>query len=268
MEGMLTWAVAGLTALFLAASGPTPAVELEYLQHSGWLIKTPGHVLLFDYVESLSPTRQLPSDLRLGADSFDERQIVVFVSHSHADHFFPGLREWAARRPSILFVVGWPDSGLPNAKVMKPREVWSSDGLRVAATASTDEGVGFLVSVDGLTVFHGGDLARWVEAVDKPFMGEIAWLKEQKQPIDIAFFAVATGGPCEPRPAIWEGVEAAARELSPRVLIPMHVGCPARLDIYERFRTEVGPQLPDTQVVAPSRLGQTFQYDGERVTPE
>ena len=265
---MLTWAVAGLTALLAAAPGPGPAVELEYLQHSGWLIETPGHVLLFDYVESLSPTNQLPSDLRLGPDSFDERQLVVFVSHGHADHFFPGLREWAAKRPRILFVVGWPDSGLPHAKVMKPREVWWSGGLRVAATASTDEGVGFLVSVDGLTVFHGGDLARWVEALDKPFMAEIMWIKEQKQPIDIAFFAIATGAACEPRPAIWQGVQAAARELGPRVLIPMHVGCPGRLDIYERFRTDVGPRLPGTQVIAPSRRGQKFQYDGKRVAPE
>ncbi len=265
---MLTWAVAGLTAVLAAAPGPEPAVELEYLQHSGWLIETPGHVLLFDYVESLSPTKQLPPDLRLSPDSFDERPVVVFVSHGHADHFFPGLKEWAAERPGIRFVVGWPGSGLPGAKVMKPREVWSSGGLRVAATDSTDEGVGFLVSVDGLTVFHGGDLARWSEALDEPFMSEIGWLEEQKQPIDIAFFAVATGAACDPRPAIWQGVRAAARELRPRVLIPMHVGCPDRLDIYERFRKEVGPRLPGTQVVAPSRRGQRFRYDGERVTPE
>jgi L-ascorbate metabolism protein UlaG (beta-lactamase superfamily) len=265
---MLNWTFAVLTAGLAALTVPKPAAELQYLQHSGWLIKTPDHVLLFDYVESLSPSNQLPADLRLSPDSFDERQVLIFVSHSHADHFFPGLREWAARRPSIRFFVGWPDSGLTGAKVMKPREVWSSDGLTVAATASTDEGVGFLVSVDGLTVFHGGDHARWVEALDEPFMAEIRWLEEQNQPIDIALFAVATGGPCEPRPAIWDGVLAAARVLIPRVLIPMHVGCPDRLDIYQRFRVKIGPQLPGTQVVAPSRLGQKFRYEDGRITAE
>jgi hypothetical protein len=54
------------------------------------------------------------------------------------------------------------------------------------------------------------------------------------------------------------GEGAAARELAPRVLIPMHVGCPERLDVYERFRGE-------PQVVAPSRLGQKFQYQDGRV---
>ena len=263
---MLRWAVAAVAALLAAVPGPKPAAELEYLQHSGWLIKTPGHVLVFDYVESLSPTNELPPELRLSTDSFDQRPVVVFVSHSHADHFFPGVTAWAAKRPRIQYVVGWPGSGLPEAKVMQPREVWSSDGLRVAAIAATDDGVGFLVSVDGLTVFHGGDHARWVDAIDEPFMAEIMWLKQQKQPIDIALFAIATGGPCEPRPAIWQGVHAAARELAPRVLIPMHVGCPERLDVYEGFRGEFAQQLPGTQVVAPSRLGQKFRYQNGRVS--
>jgi L-ascorbate metabolism protein UlaG (beta-lactamase superfamily) len=263
---MLRWAVAAVAALLAAVPGPKPAAELEYLQHSGWLIRTPGHVLVFDYVESLSPTNELPPELRLSTDSFDQRPVVVFVSHSHADHFFPGVAAWAAKHPGTQFVVGWPGSGLPEAKVMQPREVWSSNGLRVAAIAAGDEGVGFLVSVDGLTVFHGGDHARWVDAIDQPFMAEIMWLKQQQQSIDIAMFAIATGGPCEPRPAIWEGVRAAARELAPRVLIPMHVGCPERLDVYERFRGEFAQQLPGTQVVAPSRLGQKFQYQDGRVT--
>jgi L-ascorbate metabolism protein UlaG (beta-lactamase superfamily) len=265
---MLKWAVAAGAALLAAVPAPKPSAELQYLQHSGWLIKTPGHVLLFDYVESLSPTNQLPADLRLSANSFDQRPVVVFVSHGHADHFFPGLAAWAAKRPGIRFVVGWSGSGLPNAKIMQPREVWSSDGLSVAAIASTDEGVGLLVSADGLTVFHGGDHARWVDAIDEPFMAEIRWLEQQKQQIDIALFAAATGGPCELRPAIWQGVQAAARELAPRVLIPMHVGCAERLDIYERFRAQVGPELPSTRVVAPSRLGQKFRYEDGKMSIE
>jgi hypothetical protein len=43
-------------------------------------------------------------------------------------------------------------------------------------------------------------------------------------------------------------------------LIPMHVGCSDRLDLYERFRTEIGGQLSATQVVAPTRIGESFRY--------
>ncbi len=48
---------------------------------------------------------------------------------------------------------------------MQPHETWSSGGLTVTAIRSTDEGVGFLVSVDRLSILHAraemsGDLPR------------------------------------------------------------------------------------------------------------
>jgi hypothetical protein len=49
-------------------------------------------VLVFDYVEILPQGTQLPGDLRLTADSFDERRVVVFVSHGHVDHFSPVIQ--------------------------------------------------------------------------------------------------------------------------------------------------------------------------------
>jgi L-ascorbate metabolism protein UlaG (beta-lactamase superfamily) len=66
---------------------------------------------------------------------------------------------------------------------MQPRETWSSDGLVVRATGSTDQGVGFLVTVDGLTLYHAGDHARWAESDDQAFMAEIQWLKNVGPPI-------------------------------------------------------------------------------------
>ena len=265
---MVKWALMAVAILLQAEVGIEPSAELQYLLHSGWLVKTAGHVLVFDYVERHPSQVELPAELRLNVGSFDQRPVVVFVSHSHGDHFFSGLASWAAKRSNIRFVVGWPGSGLPGAKAMQPPEVWSSDGLRVAATDSTDEGVGFLVTVDGLTLLHGGDHARWVDSIDEAFMKEIRWLQGQQQAIDIALFAVATGGTCEPRPAIWEGVRAAAEELAPHVLIPMHVGCPDQFRIYKRFRDEVAKQLSGIQVAAPARLGQVFRYEDGRLVGE
>jgi L-ascorbate metabolism protein UlaG (beta-lactamase superfamily) len=114
---------------------------LQYLQHSGWIVRTAAHVLVFDYVESLPQGSQLPVDLRLTADAFDERRVVVFVSHGHLHHFSPVIQGWARKRPDIQYVVGWPGANLPGAKVMQPRETWSSDGLIVRATGSTDQGM-------------------------------------------------------------------------------------------------------------------------------
>ena len=34
-------------------SRAAPDVDLQYLQHSGWIVRTPMHVLVFEYVERL-----------------------------------------------------------------------------------------------------------------------------------------------------------------------------------------------------------------------
>lgn len=246
--------------ILLAAALAQSIAEVQYLQHSGWIVRTAEHVLVFDYVENLPSGVPLPAALRLSAESFDRRRVIVFVSHAHADHLSPVIAAWFQKRPDIQYVLGSPEGLLPGAKVMRPRETWQSGEVVVSTTGSTDQGVGFLVTVDGVTLYHAGDLARWSESDDQAFMNEIRWLEEREQPIDIAFLPIATGAACDPRPSIWDGVRAAASLLAPRILMPMHVGCADRLDLYARFREEIGSQLPRTKVVSPSRLGESFRY--------
>ena len=267
---MPRFAIAGLLLGSMAAPGQAPAggatAELRYFQHSGWLVKTAAHVLVFDYVEAIPGGNVLPAALALSPRDLDGKQAVVFVSHGHVDHYWPGIGEWSRQRPGIRYVVGWPDSHLPGAHAMKPHETWSPGDLLVATTGSTDEGVGFLVTVDGLTLYHAGDHARWADQDAKAFDSEIRWLKNLGSRIDLAFFPVATGMACDPRPSIWQGVRDAALELKPRVLIPMHVQCVDKLDVYERFRSSVQDDLDGTAVVAPARLGEHFHYEAGRLS--
>ncbi len=260
-------AVACTAALAGGTAAPPPEAELRYLQNAGWLVRTPGHVLVFDYVDSIPGADPLPSGVAPDPVEFGDRQVMVFVTHAHGDHFSPAVFEWAARRPGIQYVLGWSMEGRDKAThVMSPREEWSSSGVNVKTTGSTDEGVGFLVTVDGLTLYHAGDHALWSENAAEAFGAEIQWLKAQGTSIDLAFFPVATGYACEPRPSIWKGVESAARELRPRVLVPMHVRCVAKLDLYEKFRAEVGPRLGETAVVAPAERGDRFRYAAGKLT--
>jgi len=157
--------------------------------------------------------------------------------------------EWARKRPDIQYVVGWPAANLAAAKAMQLHETWSSGGLSVKTTGSTDEGVGFLVAVDGLTLYHAGDHARWAASDDQAFMAEIRWLKAECQPIDVALLPIATGAACDPRPSIWDGVRSAALELMPRVLIPMHVGCADRLEWRLAADLSVGRTMPRPTVL-------------------
>jgi L-ascorbate metabolism protein UlaG (beta-lactamase superfamily) len=265
--------VGPLLGAALLAGGPQLAVDgsavaaadIRYLLNSGWLVLTRGHVLIFDYVESVGSvygTETLPRGLAPAFDNYGDRRVVVFVTHSHADHYSPSVFEWAAKNSAIQYLVGSPLPGqAQSARGMNPHEDWSSGGLRVRTTGSTDQGVGFLVAADGITVFHAGDHALWSDSSTEPFEAEIQWLKSQGASIDVAFFPIATGFACEPRPSIWKGVLAAARQIRPRVLVPMHVRCTSQLSLYERFREEISPQLTGTQVVAPSASGEWFRYE-------
>lgn len=168
-------------------------------------------------------------------------------------------------RPGIQYVAG---SGvdLPGATVTMPRKTWAFQGLLVKTTGSTDEGVGLLMTVYGVTLCHVGDHARWADSLEEDFMQEMRWLSTNGPRIDVALFPVATGMVCDPRVSIWQGVRAAAALLAPRVLTPMHVGCPDRFDLYARFQAEVGSDLPGTQVVAPSRRAEVFWYTAGAAT--
>ena len=64
--------------------------------------------------------------------------------------------------------------------------------MEIWTIKSTDEGVGFLVKVDGLVVFHGGDHAYWGGSIDS-FSREIDYLAKVEDKIDIVFLALATG---------------------------------------------------------------------------
>lgn len=251
----------------LARPSAPPTAHLRYFLNSGWLVETEHYALVFDYVDAIDAAR-LPVSSSFDPTTIGGRHLIVFVSHGHSDHYAPVIFDWAGARPDTQYVFGWaPPARKERIHVMNARESWRVGDVSVKTTGSTDEGVGFMVSVDGVTLFHAGDLAAWSDAERPAFDSEIAWLRSQTAALDLAFFPVATGSACDPRPAIWEGVESAAMALAPRVLVPMHVRCADRLDIYRRFAEEVAPRLPHTTVVPATAVGEEFLYRHGTLSP-
>jgi L-ascorbate metabolism protein UlaG (beta-lactamase superfamily) len=64
---------------------------------------------------------------------------------------------------------------------------------------------------------------------------------------------------------MWEGVRAAVLALQPKVVFPMHVRCLDKFEVYERFRAEAAKWPKAPTVVAPTRRGERFEYDGRAV---
>ncbi|MCH5138961.1 MBL fold metallo-hydrolase [Clostridiaceae bacterium UIB06] len=220
-------------------------LKIYYIYHSGFAVETTNYFLIFDYYkECNNPT---------SSDSFvlkdlikSKKNVLIFSSHSHHDHFNPVILDWEKYNQNIKYILS-SDITLENWKNnyykmsqgedlflkadSKPNTNSSSenktDGVYVKAYGSTDIGVSFLVRVDGLNIFHAGDLNWWHwkedsyeerKTAEENFKKEIDRIKGE--PIDIAFF------PVDPRLEEFYnlGAEYFIKELEPEILVPMHFG--------------------------------------------
>lgn len=65
-------------------------MTITYIHHSGYLLETEQALLLFDFVEGALPPLDPAKDL------------FVFVSHRHEDHFSPKIFDLAATHPASV----------------------------------------------------------------------------------------------------------------------------------------------------------------------
>ena len=94
--------------------------------------------------------------------------------------------------------------------------------MKVATIQSLDSGVGFLVSVDGLTFFHAGDHACLTKDDQPVYDAEIDYLEAIEPQIDIAFLPVS-GCPSRWKiDSVKEGFANTVKRLNPKVVLPMH----------------------------------------------
>lgn len=155
-------------------------MKITYLGHSGFLVETKEHYLLFDYY-----TGKLPVFL-------PEKKLTVFVSHSHQDHYnkeifalqndrnIDGTEEKSVEllpeKQHITYVLSrdirrkWVEeliSGENELLSVKAHESYTlAEGKMVIETLrSTDVGAAFLVTVSEDTrkysFYHAGDLNLW-----------------------------------------------------------------------------------------------------------
>jgi len=191
-------------------------VKIQYLYNSGFSVETENHHLIFDYYK--------------GSPKLNQKDTIVFVSHSHPDHYNPGILKWKSNKENIKYVlssdvhVKEPDESI---YFMSPDEEISIDGINIKTFGSTDLGVSFLVDADNLTIFHAGDLNWWywwddtleeIRVMEEAFKKEIHKLQGKK--IDIAFF------PVDPRLRhnYHLGGEYFIKEIEPEYFVPMHFG--------------------------------------------
>lgn len=207
-------------------------IKINYLFHSGFYVETEKHILIFDYYkdEVDKGEKCVKNGAVSEADLKSKKQIIVFSSHSHGDHFNPVILQWQKQREDIIYVFSSEikeKGSFSNVNKLSPYEELILDDTYIKAYGSTDLGVSFFVKVDGITLFHAGDLNWWywwddtkedIEKAEKMFKDEIYKMKDEN--IDIAFFPVDQR--LEHNFSL--GAEYFIEKLKPKVFIPMHFG--------------------------------------------
>ena len=219
-----------------------------HLYQSGFAVKTARHLFIFDYW----PATDAPKGgggLRRGfvnPEEIGKQDAVVFVSHCHLDHWYPGCLPWKEKVTKIHYVVS-PDVSRTRQGVITslgPNETANIGDVHVTTLRSTDVGVAFIVKTDGLTIYHSGDNACWnwdnhPQAKARFVTEHLNPLKGEK--IDIAMHV------CDPRLRTrdWGGFVAFPREFKPGLLIPMHMeGRYEFTRMMESLLKEGGVQVP------------------------
>ena len=238
-----------------------------YTGHSGWVVKTGQRLLIFDYYrpdqKPLTPGLVNgfinPAELR-GLD------ITVFVSHEHGDHFDPAIFGWKDSGPNITYVYGFKpaDTGRrrytgPAYTFVGPQEQKEINGMKVAGLKSLDTGGGFLLQVNGLTIFHAGDHANLNAGTRADYDKEINHLATLTDHVDLAFLPVSGCPASWKRDQVIEGFFSAVTTLKAKTVFPMH-GMQREWN-YREFATLGKTRTPGTAILCAEFPGDMFRYE-------
>ncbi|WP_319581987.1 MBL fold metallo-hydrolase [uncultured Pseudodesulfovibrio sp.] len=202
--------------------------EITYVHHSAFVLRTDRRAYLFDYPED----EHLPR----GADDLVRRTVagtdlVVFISHGHADHLNKDLASVTGTAAKVRYVLSddveelRPEAVPGNGQVLtvEPEESYGFGGMVIETLASNDLGVAFLVEDGCFRFYYGGDLAKWIwpgaspaEAEFTATLFKVAMERVRDFKPHVAFANT------DPRLDNLAGGEEACRIIGASVFVPMH----------------------------------------------
>lgn len=213
-------------------------MQVIFLHHSAFLIEVDDKVIIFDYfggdrVNGFEFKGKIP-------EYAPDTKIYMFSSHSHQDHYDMDVLRLSDKYENIKYVFSRDIRISPNflskhgidPKVRErvlfvvPDKEYEIDDIKIKTLRSTDSGVAFYVNVNGVTLFHAGDLNDWHYEgagdlingrMKRSFRHEINRLKDK--PINLAFV------PMDPRLGAYatNAVDYVLRNTDAEFVFPMHM---------------------------------------------
>ena len=237
-------------------------MNVTYYHHSGFAVSSGDVLLVFDYWRGIGG--KFPEALGITPETLARyNQVYVFITHEHEDHYDGLVYTWDQYAPVTYVIADTLPEKARGHRMAKGGELTLSDRVHVKAYGSTDAGVSFLVTLDGMKFFHAGDLnfwhwrevsnARQIQEADEDFKAEVKDL--QGEDIDVAFF------PVDPRMGMLfdAGANYFTLTAKPRLLLPMHFW--GRSDVINEFARR--SRTRETEIVALTNPGQAINLDIE-----
>ena len=165
-------------------------MNVTYFHHSGVMVELEKHILIFDYY-----TEGGRYDFLQNVDE-KQKDVFVFVSHAHADHYDDRILAWKDHVQYIVsddVMLGKGD----NITMLSAHQTKTIRDVEVKTLQSNDEGVAFLVKTEGKNIYHAGDLNWWHwngesdafnQDIANSYRKEIDLLKGET--VDVAFVPV------------------------------------------------------------------------------
>ncbi|MFA9375839.1 MAG: MBL fold metallo-hydrolase [Lachnotalea sp.] len=171
-------------------------MKVTYIYHSCFSIELNHIILVFDYFKGKIP-------------DFDKnKNIYVFSSHKHHDHFSLSMFHEFEKYPKVKYILSndikLNEKYLANHQIdpsvkeniinVQANKEYVIDELKVETLKSTDLGVAFIVHAEEKTIYHAGDLNWWYwkaeseiynTNMENKFKNELALIKNRK--FDLAF---------------------------------------------------------------------------------
>ena len=237
-------------------------MTVTYYHHSGFSVASGDVLLVFDYWRGKA--NKFPEALGVTPEILARyNEVYVFITHEHEDHYDGVVYTWDQYAPVTYLIADCLPEKARGHRMKKGDELTLSDRVQVKAYGSTDSGVSFLVTLDGMRFFHAGDLNFWhwrevcnsrqIQEADEDFRGEVKEI--QGEEIDVAFF------PVDPRMGMLfdAGANYFILTVKPRLLLPMHFW--GRSDVIVEFARR--NRTRETEIVALTNPGQAIALDIE-----
>jgi len=240
-------------------------MRITYIGHSGFFIEWDSCYWLFDYYKGELPVLN------------PEKELMVFSSHKHGDHFNPVIFDLSKQNTNVRFVLSSDidlsvkkriqmgitaelTEKIQSVKPYERYELFNSKNQRIMIQTlkSTDSGVAFLIQYQGKVIYHAGDLNLWVwreetkqynNDMTAKFRKEMELLKGVE--IDVAF------APLDPRQEedYYRGLEELLSTAKVKYVFPMHFW--EKPSVILKFLQE-RPHTGDTQIMEVHEPGQEW----------